>query len=445
MNARWLSFLPSYLRQRLVGRYLLQKILGNSGWLVADKFVRMGVALIVSVWIARYLGPNDFGLLNYSLAFVGLFSAFSSMGLQGIVIRDLVRRPDEQKNLLASAFFLRLIGAFLAIGLATLAIVLFRPDDLLAWSLVIILAMALLPQAADVIDYRYQAEVNARPIVLIRNGVFLLFSFVKIAIILGQGTVLMFAIAYSVEMLVVSIAFLLYANRGGASFNLNDATLAECLRLTRESWPLIFAGLSIAIYMRIDQVMLGEMLGDGAVGLFSAAVRISEVWYFVPASIMASVASTMTALHQQSLEAYKRKFISVMGLLVWMAILAAIVLTLFSSQIISQLYGPGYEGAARVLVIHGWAGVFVSLGVAAGYWLTDAGLLKFSMYQTIVGAVINVSANLLLIPQYGIAGAAFSTVISQAVSAFLFNGIMPSTHGLFKLQVRSFLPKGQKI
>lgn len=445
MNARWLSFLPGPLRQRLEGRHLLQKILGNSGWLVADKVVRMGVALVVSVWIARYLGPKDFGLLNYAIAFVAIFSVFASMGLQGIVIRDLVRRPDERKTLLASAFFLRLIGAALSIGLAAIVVVILRPDDHMAWALVIILATALLPQAADVIDFLYQAEANVKPVVLIRNGVFLLFAGVKVAIILGQGTVITFAIAFSAEILLVAIVFLLYADRSGLSFRFRDVTRAECLRLAKESWPLVFAGLSIAVYMRIDQVMLGEMLGDTAVGIYSAAVRISEVWYFIPVSIMAAVGPTLTALHQTSREAYESKLASVMGVLVWMAILFAIGLTFLSPRIISGLYGMEYEAAAPILVIHGWAAVFVSLGIAGGYWLTNAGLLKFSMYQSIAGAFINVSANMVLIPWLGIVGAAISTVLSQAISAFLFNIMMPPTRYLFKIQLRSILPRGQKL
>ena len=248
------------------------------------------------------------------------------------------------------------------------------------------------------------------------------------------------AIAYSVETLVVAIAFLLYANRGGLSFRLRDATRAECSRLLRESWPLIFAGLSVAIYMRIDQIMIGEMLGDSAVGIFSAAVRISEVWYFVPLSIMASVAPALTTLHQQSPEAYERKFISVMRLLVLMAILVAIVLTFLAPQIISLLYGPGYEEAASVLVIHGWAGVFVGLGLASGIWLSNAGLLKYSLYQTLAGAVVNIGANIVLIPKYGIVGAAIGTVLSQMVAAYLFDLFNPKTRSVFWMKTKSFMP-----
>lgn len=437
MNARWLSFLPGYLRQRLEGRHLLQKILGNSGWLVADKIVRMGVALVVTVWIARYLGPKDFGLLNYALAFVGLFAAFATMGLQGIVIRDLVRRPDEQKTLLASALVLRLIGAFLAIGLASIAIVLFRPDDQVAWSLVIILAMALLPAAVDVIDYRYQAEVNARPIVLIRNGIFILFSLIKIAIILGHGTVLMFAIAHSAETLVVAIAFLFYANRGGALFKLSDATPAECLRLLKESWPLLFAGMSVAVYMRIDQVMLGEMLGDSAVGVFSAAVRISEVWYFVPVSIMVSVGPILTILHQQSTKAYEEKLEKIMRLLAWMSVLAAIGFTLLAVPIVHFLYGEAYQESAKILILHSWAGVFVGFGLASVAWLTNAKLTQYSLYQALAGAIVNIAANAYMIPIYGAVGSALATIIAYAVSGIFFNSFFSKTRPLFYLQMKS--------
>ena len=408
--------------------------------MVADRLIRLAIGVGVSAWMARYLGPGDFGSLNYAMAFVGLFAALASLGLQNIVVRDLVRRPQQQDELIASAFVLRLVGATLAIGLAFTVISLLRPDDPVARTLVLIMSVALLPQAVDLVDYRNQASMNARPIVLIRNAAFLVFSSIKIAIILNQGSILMFAVAFSAETIVVAIAFMVYARASGWAIRLRSASRAECLRLLKEIWPLILAGVSVTIYMRIDQIMLGEMLNDEAVGLFAAAVRISEIWYFMPAAVMAAAAPVLTRLHRESPQLYQDKTLSVIRLLVWTGIAAGFLFLVLSRFLVAWLYGPSYLGSADVLVIHGWTGVFVGLNAVSAYWLVNAGRLKLTMLQTLAGAGVNVVLNLVLIPEFGIVGAASATIVSQAVSSLFLNYLFGATRDLFRLQIRAFLP-----
>ena len=77
------------MRQNVEGRGNLQKLIGNTGWLFADRILRLGVGLWVGIWTARYLGPEQFGLFNYSIAFVALFSVFATLGLDGIVVDSI--------------------------------------------------------------------------------------------------------------------------------------------------------------------------------------------------------------------------------------------------------------------------------------------------------------------------------------------------------------------
>ena len=110
MNHAWTKLLPSFIWTRLDGRLTLQKTIANTGWLFADSILRMGVGMFVGVWIARYLGPQQFGVLSYAMAFVALFSAVATLGLDSIVIREVLRNPASANEIMGSAFILKLAG-----------------------------------------------------------------------------------------------------------------------------------------------------------------------------------------------------------------------------------------------------------------------------------------------------------------------------------------------
>jgi PST family polysaccharide transporter len=190
--------------------------------------------------------------------------------------------------------------------------------------------------------------------------------------------------------------------------------------------------------MRIDQVMLGQMLGNSAVGIFAAAVRISEFWYFIPMSVTAAVAPALTAAHQRSDEEYKRKLLAVTRAMVWLAVAAGAALAFNAERVISLLYGGGYAGAGTVLAVHAWAGLFASLGLASGPWFINAGLTRLRMLNTVIGAAANVALNLYVIRRFGAVGAAMSTLVSYCLAGFVLNALSARSRPVFWLQLRSF-------
>lgn len=277
-----MNLVPAFVRRRLVHRPNLVKILDNIGWLFLDKVLRMGVGLLVGVWIARYLGPEQFGLLNFALAFTGLFAAISGMGLQGIVMRDIVRDPEGAPLTLGTAAVLMLIGGFVSYLLILAAIAYLRPDDPLARSIVAILGAIQLFKASEIAVYWFESQVQSKYTVWVQNGVFLVFAAVKVGLILSQAPLTAFVWATLAEAAVVAVILLMVLGRRGPSFNALRASAGRTKILIKDAWPLMLSGMAIAIYMKIDQIMLGQMVGEEAVGVYSAAVRISEVWYFIP-------------------------------------------------------------------------------------------------------------------------------------------------------------------
>lgn len=439
MNARWLKYLPGLLRDRLVGRVGLQAALGNSGWLFADKAVRMGGGLLVSIWIARYLGPASFGQLSYAIAFVALFGAIATLGLDGIVVRQLVLEPENADEVLGSSFVLRMIGGCFAVFAAVLAVRFLRPGEVGAQELVAIVAAGTLFQAFDVVDLWFQSRVQSRFTVMARNAAFLAVLLVRVALILTQAGVAAFALAASAELALAALALALSFRLQGRAWAALRPRLARMRALLAESWPLLLSSLAVLVYMRIDQVMLAAMLGEREVGLYAAAVRVSEMWYVIPTVIVSSVMPSLTQARARSEALYYQRLQTLFNLLVRAAYLAAIPVSLCAGPLMRLLYGESYAIAGTVLAVHVWTVVFVFLGVAYSPWIFNERRSYFWMVQTVAGACLNVLLNLWLIPSQGAVGCAIAAVLAQALANWLANGLFAPTRRIFRMQTKSLL------
>lgn len=198
------------------------------------------------------------------------------------------------------------------------------------------------------------------------------------------------------------------------SFNKNLAIV-----LLKDSWPLILSGIIVSIYIKIDQVMLKEMIGNEAVGVYAAAVRLSEVWYFIPVVICSSLFPALIDARKQSENLYYDRLQTIYSLMSFIAIIIALSMTFLSNWLIHLLYGVEYYQAGKVLMIHIWAGIFVFIGVASGKWLLVENLQIISIVNTAFGAIVNIVLNYIFIKKIGVEGAAWATLVSYFLAAYL--------------------------
>jgi O-antigen/teichoic acid export membrane protein len=432
--------IPAFVHRRIAHRPNLVKIVDNIGWLFFDKVLRMGVGLFVGIWIARYLGPEQFGLLNFALAFTGLFGAIAALGLQGIVVRDIVRDPDGARLTLGTAAMLHLVGGLVTFLLILFAIGQLRPDDPLARTIVAILGSMMLLKVSEIAVYWFESQVQSKYTVWVQNSAFLLFAAVKVLLILKEAPLIAFVWAMLAEAAVVAIVLLIVMVARGPALSRLRASGSRAKVLLRDSWPLIPSSLAIMIYMKIDQIMLGQMVGDEAVGIYSAAVRISEVWHFIPMVIVASVFPAILEAKRRSETQYYQRLQRLYDLMVWLAIAVALPMTFLATPLVTLLFGNAYSASGTVLAIHIWAAVFVFLGVASGKWFLAENRQRLYLQRTVFGAVVNVVLNLVLIPRYGVVGAALATVIGQASASFLFDAIQQVTRRMFYMKLSAFSP-----
>ena len=439
MDTVWLNCLPLFLRRKIEQRQDLQKMLGNTGWLFADKILRMGVGLIVGVWVARYLGPEQFGVMSYAGAFVTLFTVVAGLGLDGIVVRELVKEPTNQEEILGTAFILKLLGGVISTLAAGGAIMWLKSGDALTRLIVWVLAVGMIFQAFDVIDYYFQSRVTSKYSVWAKNLAFLLMALARVTLVLVRAPLIAFAFSALGEVVFGAIGLVVIYKANGNSLLKWKPALIKSKNLLKYSWPLILSGLSIVVYMKIDQVMLGSMIGNKSVGIYSAAVRISEIWYFIPTSICSSVFPSIIEAKALDEGLYYRRIQRLFNIMTALALCLAVPMSFLSTFVVTSLFGKGFAAAGSVLAIHIWTAVFVFLGVAQGSWDLTENLTKLSLLRMVSGAVINIILNLLLIPRYSVLGAAMATVISQAFSSVLLNLVFKRTRVMFYCQIKSIL------
>ncbi|MBP3041914.1 flippase, partial [Bacillaceae bacterium Marseille-Q3522] len=341
--------LRSFITQKLKGRIGLQKIIANTSWLFFERVLRMVVVLFVGAWLARYLGPDQYGLLNYSQAMVALAISIAKLGLDNIVVRNIVRNIENRDKILGTAFVMKVLSSIISImGIITTTVIL-RPDDTYTAVLVAIISIGTLLQTFDVIDYWFQSQEQSKFVVLSRSTAFIVTSFIKIFLIANNADLIYFGFAISLEFLISGMLLVVvYKKQNLDLFNWSfDLKIME--QLLKDSWPLILSAMSVIIYMKVDQIMLGIFLNDSAVGIYTAATKLSEAWYFIPTALMVSFAPTISrSFNNGNYYDYLKKIQTLMNIVASIALVISILVTFIAPMVISILYGDGYLESATV-------------------------------------------------------------------------------------------------
>lgn len=420
-----------------------RRIVENIGWLFADNVLRLISVMIVNAWVVRYLGPQQYGTLAFALAFVSLFTPLALLGLPNLVMRDLVEKPQDENATLGSAFVLMLGGAAAGAALASVAVLFLRPHQPEAQRLVWVIACGLIFQAFTVIEQWFNAQVRARYVVYARNMALLLASAVRVGAILAGASLLVFAAITVIESGLFALGLLVVFQRTRGTLAAWRAHLGRARRLLADSWPLLIEGLAIVVYMRIDQTMLGQMIpgdkGEREVGLYASAVKLSEMWLFVPMAIRTTFFPTIVRSKSLSPAEYRQRIQRLFNLMVLLSYGVAIPTTILAPFIIRSFYGGDFRDAAPMLAILIWAGVWVSLGQVRSAVVQSENRQILTLRASILGAVANVLLNLVLIPPLGGIGSAIATTVSYGVQAYLSSFLFPALVPLGKMQTRALV------
>ena len=424
---------------QFLARSNLRKYLANTSWLMGERVIRMVVSLFVGIYVIRFLGPERFGILSYVLSFVLLFSPLLHLGHREIIVLDLVKSPEKRDLILGSAILLRLGGSVLLLGGVSVGIQ-FVENDQQTLLMIVIISVGIMFQSWELVDYYFQSQVQSKYTVWAQTIQLIVVSLCKLSLIFWQASLFWFVIVFSIEYVILAILYLImYIWRVGW-FPIRRCNLKYTQKLLKNSLPLLFSTMAIMIYMKIDQIMLKELVGAASVGIYSAAVKLCEVWYQFPVLIAGSYYPVIIAAKASNSELYYSYLQKLYSFLIWGAIAIAIPTTIFSDWIIHNLYGNEFAKSVVILQIYAWASVFVFMGVANHKWLLIENCQKYILLTTLLGMVINIVCNMILIPLYGASGAAVASLISYGIGSYGSLLFFPRLRVAFWLATKSFNP-----
>lgn len=405
-------------------------------WPLLDKAARMLLGLLVGIVVARYLGPEQFGVLSFAMAWASFFGALAWLGLGDAVTRDVVREPRRRPTLLGAVVVLRFAGCLAAAAAALLLLPLAFPEqaDRLLPLVAAVVAASLFSETAGAVTIWMMATGNTRYLALTRTLPFVLAQGLRVALVAGGAALIWFAAAVPIETMLVFIA----------SWWLYRRVVREPLRLRfdrrlfrtmlGEGLPVLLAALLASLALRLDQLMLAKLADFRQVGLYAGAIRFSEVWWGLAPAVM-QVAAPMLLFGNDD-AASRRRYLQVLyGGLLLVAIAVAAAVSLCARPLVVQLLGPAFEGAEHVLVIHVWTAVFVFADALTYQELIRRGLQRVLMIKAGAVIVINAALNLWLIPAHGAAGAAAATLLSFALGPLIVLSL-PATRDLLMLQLQ---------
>ena len=413
------------------------RVAQNSGWLIAERLVRMGIVFFISVWMARYLGPSGFGALSYALSLVTIVQSVATMGMRPVVVAELADEPERESETLGTALSLQLGMSLLSTALL-LGLLAGLSGDGESLLLVAVLSLGLPLNALTVIELAFQSRLKSNYAFVARTLGLGAASVTRLVLLLLHAPVVGFAAAGAIELGLTGIAFaVMYQRTHGGLFGLRYRW-HEARVLLKASWPLMAAGLAAVAYLKIDQVMLQQIRGSAEVGVYAVAARLSEIWYFIPVALASSLLPMLVARRDDD-EAYHRTIQRSLNVAGWLGIGLAVGITVIAGPLISILYTDAYSPTAAILRVHVWAAPFVFMGAIVGRALVAENRTHFELARNVAGAVVNVALNLVLIPRLGGMGAAIATVVSYATASYFACLVIPPLRPHFWRMTRALL------
>jgi O-antigen/teichoic acid export membrane protein len=436
MNSAWTTYLPPIIREWLEGRPQLRKAIGNTGWLLFDRILRIIIGVTVGAWVARYLGPARFGELAYIIAFIAFFQVIAGLETDGFIVRDIARNQGDTAVILGTSLRLRIVSGIICWLAAIATMYLFHSDDHQLCLMTVIVGAMLVFQASDTVDLWFESQSQSKRTVLAKLVSYIFSNGIRVLLLLAKAPLLAFAGVFCLESAALTVA-LIVAYRRFPTDNRWQTDMAQAKKLLHLCWPFVTTGVMITAYMRIDQIMLKEMLGEKELGIYAAALTLVQVWNVIPATLVASLAPFVARMKSRGEAEYQDALVIIFRFFAIVAFIGAGLTAMMSPWIVSLLYGAEFRSSAVVLTVLVFVIIFIFQGMGQTLWVINDNVRIANLIATLLAALISIIANLFLIRKFGIMGAVFSYLLAQGASVVVFPCLF--RRDLFSLYKRAFL------
>ena len=412
----------------------------NVFWAMLGKVINMAGSLLVGILVARYLGPRNYGLMNYVMSYVALFTVIATFGMGNIEVRELSKNPENKDSILGTCFCLRFCFSTLAYLLLGISLILYDTDSFTR-NMILVYGITLYTTCCfEVIRNYFTSIVKNEYVVKSEIMRTIVGACVKIVLLLMQAPLWSFIVAVVFDTILVasgySISYIKIVGRF-RDWKFDKKTVPYFIS---QSFPLLLSGAAIIVYQKIDQVMIGNMIDRESVGYFATAEKFLNLILFLPTVLTQTVTPLIVKIKKDcSEEEYQKKSYQFISIVVWVSILMAALCSALSYWFIYLTYGTAYIAAVPVLQIMAWKTVGMALSSSGGQLIIIEKKQKWAVIRNLIGCIFCIVLNLLLIPKYGIVGSSIVSVITLFISGYLANVLIPPYQGIFKLECRAIL------
>ena len=410
----------------------------NLFWAVVGKVTTLLGSLFVGVIIARYLGPEQYGLMNYVISYVQLFQIIAVFGLDSIEVREEASGKEDFRVIIGTAFVVKMVLGGATVGLTVLTSLVLNADSYTTL-LVAVYSMSMVAHAFNVIRNYFTAIVQNEYVVKSEIARTLLGAAVKVALLFSGAGLTLFVLASAFDYVLLAAGyFVAYKKKIGSMAEWRfDCRYASYL--LKESFPVLLTSAAVIIYQRIDQVMIGQMIDNTSVGYFSVATRIVEILVYIPTILAQTLAPVLVSSRQVSEAKYRGQAQTFMNVALWLTALASAVTSILACWMVQLLFGTQYLPAAAILQVLAFKAMAMALSSTAGSMLIIEELQRFAIFRDVLGCVACIVLNYFLLPVYGIMAAAVIAIVSNVVAGYVADALIPSYRHLFVMQTKALL------
>ena len=422
----------------LIAKLLRSKFVHNTGWIMFAQIYQMLLSLVIGVLSARYLGPGNYGTISYAASYISFFTIACALGLEGIVVKEIVENRESEGVVLGSSIVMRLVAGFFSMVAVCTIVAVVNPGDQVLLLVSFLQSLVLLFNAFHIIDFWYQSYLKSKTSTIIKCIAYTGMSVYRVWLLITGKGVEWFAFATSLDAFLIAALFLIrYKKDGTEKLRFSFKTSKHLLGL---SYHLIISTLMAVIYNQMDRLMIGKIIDQTHVGYYSAASTICHMWLFVPQALANSAQPLIMGLREKDEELYAKRIKQLSNAIFWIGILFAICITVLSHFIVDVLYGKDYAQAREPLIFMIWSTVFAAMSYARAIWMVCENKQKYTKYILIGGTIVNFTLNAVWIPTIGMNGAAIATVITEFVCCFIAPYVLKPTRAFARIQFEAINP-----
>jgi len=401
----------------IINKLLGNKVVHNAGWLIGGKIAQMAISLVVSLLTARYLGPANYGLINYAAAYTGFFAAFCTLGLNSIMVKELIDYPEQEGEILGTSIMLRAVSSLLSAIVIICIVSVIDKGDKTAVIVVALYCVGMIFQIFELFNYWFQSRLQSKTTAIVTFAAYVITAAYKVYLMIAGKSVVWFALSTSVDYICIAVfLYIAYVKNEGRHLRVDFATGK---RMLGKSYHFILSSMMVAVYLQTDKIMLKHMVNAEEIGFYSTASTLCSIWCFVLSAIIDSLYPEIAKAYNTDKALFKKRNRQLYAMVFYISVFVSALFMIFGELAIRIMYGKAYLPAAAPLKVITWYTAFSYLGVARNAWVVCEGRQRYLKYVYASAAVSNVILNLIFIPMWGAVGAAVASLAAQVITTMV--------------------------